>query len=264
MSVLRWTGVLVALLFFWPLAGAASMAGELQGPGEELRRHIGEVLESSPRSSSGQYARGLQEAWDGRMGHSILALERARLVAPQDRAVDRALEVVRTETRRRHLGDEGMIRLTGGEPRGFFLLRLTHSLPVSTAAWWMVALAWVGGALGVRALRSRAEGGLDLGGVGALVCLVLALTLAGLLAAAPRVLEAVDPAVVVAAGVQGREAPDLLAAQRVLPALHEGALVRRLEERSGWAHVELADGERVWVRADAVEGFLGSKVSRGE
>lgn len=213
--------------------------------------------------STDHYSLGLAAADEERLGWAVLHFERARLIDPLDRDIERALDVVRSEARRRQLGDAGVARLTGGEPPGLFTVRLLHSLPGHVTGWLLLVGVWGFAVLGIVAMRLPRGWARDLLWSGAIAAGCLAAMALAMLILGPWSLKHHGPAVVVQGEAVAREAPDELATRTRPSALYEGATVRLREARPGWARIELSDGATVWVRANAVELLVPERAYSG-
>lgn len=185
-----------------------------------------------------EYNLGTALLAEGKLGQAILALERARRLAPGDDDIQDNLDRARHELVDKVTG-------AGDEP---FISRVADLAPVSAVgiiflAGWV--LFWL--ALLVRRLmKLRAVTALAaaLGAVASLVA-------GGLLGVQWYALERLHPAVVVGQTVPAREGPN--AASKASFELHEGTELRIVDHDGDWVRVRLRNGLEGWAEAKGVE-----------
>lgn len=214
-------------------------------------RHAAELysvaLDDGPRNGALEY--NAANAWllAGDVGRAVLHYRRALEIRPGDPRVTANIATARG--RRRDSFDEAPTRALTDT-----LLFWHHGLPLrakTTVALGAWSLGFVLLAVGAWLAPGR------LGRAGCRRCGGVALVAAFALGASAGVdlrAQAVrDGAVVLADEVALRTGDGESYPARYENPIHSGAEVRVVEERAGWVDVELPDGKRGWVRADAVE-----------
>jgi tetratricopeptide (TPR) repeat protein len=175
----------------------------------------------------------------GERGRAIASFERALRLDPWDADAQANLELARAANVDRLVG-------AGGRSAAERLVRRT---PPALAAWSLAAAWWL--LWGALALRRRARG--PARGVLAAIALGagIASGAAGALVAAAEHELAVPAAVVVAPATPAREGPS----RTLRPSfeLHEGTLVRILEDGGDLVRARLENGLEGWIAAEDVE-----------
>jgi len=213
---------------------------------DEMARLL-ERLDASPRDVVANFNIGLRYAHENRLGLAILHLERARSGAPLDREIQDALQKTRQEARRQRAEAHAGVTLIEGEPSRVLWWRFFRTLPKSVYAYGMLGGIWILFAALTARRRARIGPGRDVSTVIAICAALLVLASATMLGGYMRSADAVRPAIVIAESPAYRSAPDELAPRQRSPNLYPGATVLIAAERPEWVHIELADGERVWV-----------------
>lgn len=185
-----------------------------------------------------QYNLGTALLAEGKLGPSILALQRARRQQPGDEDIQDNLERARHELVDKVTG-------SGEEP---FVSRVAALAPVGVVgaiflAGW--ALFWLS-LLARRLLRMKGLTAV-LAGLGA-----LAAVLAGAMMTVQwYALDQLHPAVVIGQTVPAREGPN--PASKASFELHEGTEVRVVDHEGDWVRVRLRNGLEGWAEARGVE-----------
>ncbi len=205
---------------------------------ESAARRYGQLAESVP-SAALRYNEGTAWLRAGDAGRAIVALRRAqRLGGAHDDRIANNLALARER-----------VRTDAGWPSGGMLGSVAGALPAAWLAGLGVGLFSLGWVLAAaRLLGARAP-------VGAMVgAWVVSAGCIGLFVVGHRALHDPAHAVVVAQETTARLGPDESAYEPAFSAsLTSGVEVRIVDERSGWAMIELADGREAWVRAGDVE-----------
>lgn len=183
----------------------------------------------------------------GDVGRAVLHYRRALEIRPGDPRVLANLETARS--RRRDRFEVTSTRaLTDTLLFWHHGLSLRSKIPLALGAWavgfaLLAAGVWLPRGRGGRAAALRAGAAL----------LVVALAVGGSALVDLRDRAARDAAVVVADEIALRTGDGASYPERYENPIHAGAEVRVVEERAGWVDVELPDGKRGWVPAEAVE-----------
>ena len=195
-----------------------------------------QLTEDGWSSADLQYDLGTALLAQGKLGESILALERARRLAPNDEDVQANLERARHE----------LVDKVAGAAEEPFATRVASLLPTATTGWLFLgawALLWVG-----VLLRRFARGaGLGLAALGTLATLAVGALLGVQWYQAERMHEAV----VTGATVPAREGPQ--ASSKVSFELHEGTQLRVIDREGAFVRVRLRNGLEGWADAQGVE-----------
>lgn len=254
-----WTALLTAS---WMMAGdAASQENEARGAeeafasedyAEAARRY--EVLRKT-RGESAPLLYNLGTAWShaGASGKAIWALEKARLMAPDDAQILHNLDVTRQRVRVERVSKSKGLRLTEGEPDGVFLFRTFSALGKNGFLWLLWGSNVLGFALLVLRRRYKEGGARDGLNVAVVLCLVVALASASILLARDYVMDDVKVGVALAEKARLRNSPVSTARAQRHPDLYAGAVVQVMEVRSdGWMRIHLVDETEGWVKEKEV------------
>ena len=243
---------------------AAPVSAQPQSPDEAESGHNTEpdylaLAEEVPTDPDRAFNAGLAAARADDIGGALLYLERARAYAPMDREIRDTVALVRREAGRRRAELWSSDKLTQGQPAPLYWWHFFRSLPLMLVVSLLFGASVVAVLLIVLRSRMSAGGRRDAVTVFAALAVFLCINASVWIIAAQRVASRVDPAVIVAATPTWRDAPDDLAAARRGPEVYTGALVLIRESRPGWHRVELADGEKVWMRDDTTTRVLASE-----
>lgn len=180
----------------------------------------------------------------GKIGKSILYYNKAQRLAPGNEDIAHNLEIANTYTRNRI------------EPiPDFFLKRWMRSFSsiMSGNSWAVLSVVFFGLVLGglllyLLPLGRRARKAGFYGGLAALILFLFAFSFA-----ATDHKESTDAAqaIVTSASASVKSSPDN--AGKDLFLLYEGAKVEVRDSLNGWREIVLADGNRGWIKAEAIE-----------
>lgn len=190
-------------------------------------------------SADVEYNLGTAYLSEGKLGKAILALSRARRLAPADEDVSANLE------RARH----ALVDKVAGTSEQPLASRMAELLPVELTGWLFLgcwALLW-GALLLRRFLRAAAAPLLFL----SLFAGLCALGFGGLLGVQWYARERLHEAVVVGGVVPAHEGPNT--ASKVSFELHEGTELRVVDRSGDFVRVRLSNGLEAWAEAAAVE-----------
>ncbi|MBH24684.1 MAG: hypothetical protein CMH57_09585 [Myxococcales bacterium] len=232
--------------------GRAAEAFEAGDYAEAARRYQ-VLLDTQGVSADTLFNIGTAWAWAEEPGRAIWALERARLLAPDDEAIAHNLEVIRQRVRLKRMEATTGQKLTEGDPEGFFAFHLLTGL-----SWrWLGALTVLFNLMAFATvlgwLKTRPGGRRDaLVVTAALFFSLTALGLAGVVGQA-TVRQQIQLGVILDKGVRLHQTPTTTSEKRAHADVYSGALVRVLEQRlDGWSHIKMVDESAGWVRSDQV------------
>lgn len=210
----------------------------------EARDKFQSVVDAGIENGGLYYNLGNTHARLGEIGRAIADYRRAQRLIPGDEQLRANLRFARS-LRRDQIGASGKRALL---ETVFFW---HYSLPLRTRLWgglFFYSAFWC--LLVVRVLFRRVGAGRA-----ALVCLVFWVSLGASAAMDLPAQDATTEGVLVANDVVVRKGNGEGYDPRFQQPLHEGVEFKLLERRGGWIHMELADGNRGWVREGEVELF---------
>ena len=213
-------------------ANAAYFKGDYDAAVSQYQK----LAEDGWSSADLDYNLGTALLAQGKLGQSILALERARRLAPADEDVAANLERARHELVDKVAG-------AGEEP---FVARAAALLPVALVGWAFVG-AWACFWLGVFGRRWAKGAATALASLGALAAVASGV----LLGVQWYEREQMHEAVVVGQTVPAREGPN--GASKVSFELHEGTELRIIDREGSFLRVRLRNGLEGWADAAGVE-----------
>ena len=194
------------------------------------------LIDDGWQSADVQYNLGTALLAEGKLGRAVLALERARRLAPGDEDIQANLE------RARHAGVD-KVAGAGEEP---FASRVAALVPVRLTGWVFLG-AWAALWLALLLKRWARGAGLALAAVAGLC----AAGAGGLLGVQWFARTRLHQAVVIDATVQAREGPS--ASSKVSFELHPGTELRIIERQHDFVRVRLHNGLEGWAKSNGVE-----------
>ena len=214
----------------------AANAAYFKGDYEAAVGQYQKLAEDGWSSADLDYNLGTALLAQGKLGQSILALERARRLSPTDEDVQANLERARHELVDKVAG-------AGEEP---FVARVAALLPVGIVGWAFLG-AWLCFWLGVLGRRFARGPAVALSALGAIAVVASG----ALLGVQWYEREQMHEAVVIGATVPAREGPN--AASKVSFELHEGTELRIIDREGSFLRVRLRNGLEGWADATGVE-----------
>ena len=180
----------------------------------------------------------------GRVAPTILAYERASLLAPADDEIRHNLSLARTLTADNivPLGESLSERVTDA---------LTQTLSTATWSILSVVFAWGALALFLLFLYSLRTGTKRWSFYGFLLSLVLCATSYGLRRHGENEVRNNPYSIVTVANVTAKSEPSIAGGD--VFSIHEGTKVRVMESLNKWNKIRLADGKIGWIPAGAAE-----------
>ena len=211
-----------------------------------------QAIDEAPLRAEIHFNLGLAAIAQRRWPLAILSFERVLYLSPGDDEADLYLSLVREHLQRELLAQSTQRRITQGESAELTWWRFFQSFgkhaPVLAliATWWLffAALIWRRGQK-AQALRDGLA-------VFAAIMLLGALT-AAILWGGQIQTQGLRPAVLMAQEPMLFDGPSTQAQALKPDDLYPGALVIIIEDRDPWLLIELANGERGWLRRQQLE-----------
>ena len=257
-TLLTLVGLFLIVAALPPVAWASDEAAEVtpESAHDALQRQDLEVAlsqhEALLRTHGPQadvyYNLGLIHGVRGDWPLAILSFERALALEPGASDATEHLDHAR-EALNKTLIEEQSRKITQGEPEAMSSWRFYRTIGVGVAAWSLLTLWLLAFAALIARQQLRRGAWRDASLLSASLLFVAAVAL-GVYLWGYHSSDSLRPAIVTAQDGVLRSGPTMGAPGKQPDDLYRGALVRVLSSRGEWFEVELADGERGWLKSD--------------
>jgi tetratricopeptide (TPR) repeat protein len=261
--------VVLACVAASALTAAAGVAHAQQAPDERVDRAIEaqaeqrwdeaatlweEVAEDHPEAADVLYNLGTSLAHTADLGGARAALERASTLAPGDADIEANRDIVEQLVRLRQVEEARGTSHDNTTTEGIFWWRLATGVSDDFLPLGLLIALWL---LFVASLLRRfsSREGLQSAALAVLVIsAIVTVAVAGAWYGRARVLEQVQPAVVINEQIELRQGPsDHAGIEDVRASIVPGVLLSIVDERPGWVELGFADGASAWTRRENVE-----------